>query len=170
MAETLRVVARAPRLVRFPTSGWLWTRAVTAGAMTRVEVWECHGRPVSMQCAFVVPTACLESDGRFVELRPGVYRIERVDAAEAPTFVVSEASEPTDLVLFVVGAEVTAIRGQGVVLAHAQGVCSREPRLRDDWALVAAAPGSVVVGRVYGILFGGEGSVRVTEDGLELVR
>jgi hypothetical protein len=36
--------------------------------------------------------------------------------------------------------------------------------------MVAAAPGSIVVGRVYGILFGGEGAVLVTEDGLELAR
>jgi hypothetical protein len=87
-----------------------------------------------------------------------------------PTLVITEASEPTDLILFVVGGEVTAIHGQGIVLAHAQGVCSEEPRLRDDWAMVAAAPGSIVVGRVYGILFGGEGAVLVTEDGLELAR
>jgi hypothetical protein len=170
MAETLRVVARASRPVRFPASGWLWTRAVTTGAMARVEVWECHGRPVAMQCVFVVPTACLESDGCFVELRPGVYCIERADVAKVPTLVITEASEPTDLVLFVIGAEVTAIRGRGIVLAHAQGVCSEEPRLRDDWAMVAAAPGSVVVGRVSGILFGGEARARVTQDGLELER
>jgi hypothetical protein len=169
MAETLRVVARAPRPVLFPASGWLWTRAVTEGAMARVEVWECHGCPVRVKCAFIVPSACLESDGRFAELCPGVYRIERVDA-EVPTLVITEASEPTDLILFVVGGEVTAIHGQGIVLAHAQGVCSEEPRLRDDWAMVAAAPGSIVVGRVYGILFGGEGAVLVTEDGLELAR
>jgi hypothetical protein len=170
MAETLRVVARAPRPVLFPASGWLWTRAVTEGAMARVEVWECHGCPVRVKCAFIVPAACLESDGRFVELHPGIYRMERADAAEAPTWVITEASEPTNLVLFVIGGEVTAIRGQGVVIAHAQGACPEEPRLRDDWAMVAAAPGSVVVSRVYGILFGGERAALVVEDGLELVR
>jgi hypothetical protein len=36
--------------------------------------------------------------------------------------------------------------------------------------MVAAAPGSVVVSRVYGILFGGERAARVVEEGLELVR
>jgi hypothetical protein len=84
--------------------------------------------------------------------------------------VITEASEPTNLVLFVVGGEVTAIRGQGVVIAHAHGACPEEPRLRDDWAMVAAASGSVVVSRVYGILFGGERAALVTEDGLELAR
>jgi hypothetical protein len=138
--------------------------------MARVEVWECHGRPVQVKCAFIVPAACLELDERYIELHPGVYRIERADAVEVPTLVITKASEPTDLVLFVVGGEVTAIRGQSVVIAHAQGACPEEPRLRDDWAMVAAAPGSVVVSRVYGILFGGERAALVTEDGLELVR
>jgi hypothetical protein len=96
MAETLRVVARAPRPVLFPASGWLWTRAVTEGAMARVEVWECHGCPVRVKCAFIVPAAHLESDGRFVELYPGIYRMEHANAAEAPTWVITEASEPTN--------------------------------------------------------------------------
>jgi hypothetical protein len=170
MAENLRVVARAPRPILLPASGWLWTRAATEGKMARVEVWECHGYPVRVKCAFIVPAARLESDGRYVELHPGIYCMERADAAEAPTWVITEASEPTNLVLFVIGGEVTAIRGQGVVIAHAQGACPEEPRLRDDWAMVAAAPGSIVVSRVYGILFGGERAALVVEDGLELVR
>jgi hypothetical protein len=89
---------------------------------------------------------------------------------EAPTLVITEASEPADLILFVLGAEAITIHGQGVVLAHAKGVCAKEPRLSDHWALVAAAPGSVVAGRVSGILFASEGRARVTQDGLELVR
>jgi hypothetical protein len=30
--------------------------------MARVEVWECHGYPVQVKCAFIVPAARLESD------------------------------------------------------------------------------------------------------------
>jgi hypothetical protein len=172
MAEILRVVVRAPRPVRFPASGWLWTRVEPENATTRLEIWECNLRPTRMQCAFVVPTACLWRDGRWSELRPGVYSVERVDSVEAPTLVITQASEFTaDLVLFVVGAEVTDVRsGHGVVLAHAKGAGAKEPRLSDHWALVAATPGSVIVGRVSGILFAGETRARVTQDGLELAR
>jgi|FaiFalDrversion3_1042247.scaffolds.fasta_scaffold17803_1 hypothetical protein len=175
MAETLRVVAFAPRPVRFPKSVWLRTRVRAEGETAFVEVCGCNFPRQWLECTFVVPAHCIEEEVRGdYALRAGSYKIEWCEG-EA-TVAMTETHEASNVVLFDLPGRVTeVVQGDALVIVSVE-VCvedQRTGRHGDWWSLVAAPVGSVLCyksfdGWRFRSFFGAR--FRVTQDGLELER